>query len=334
MRILLGMAAAGLIGVPAAAAERLEGWLIAREACEAFQSKNKQTNPGEVTTEPMRAYAMLAINAPGGDFFQVTVPGAPVTEARWVHVGCGVHVVEAGTPVAPLPVEPVEPAPGAEAAEHVLALSWQPAFCETRPGKAECRQLNAGELPITEAQLSVHGLWPQPEGVAYCGVPAGLVALDKASRWADLPEPPLDDDTREALAVAMPGTASFLERHEWIKHGTCHRGAGGADEYFDDTLALADAVNASEVAGFLAAHVGAEVETAELRARFDAAFGPGAGDRVQVHCTGDGGRTLVQEIKVATRGVIGSGAPGELILAAEPVSPGCPRGIVDPAGLQ
>ena len=108
MRILLGMAAAGLIGVPAAAAERLEGWLIAREACEAFQSKNKQTNPGEVTTEPMRAYAMLAINAPGGDFFQVTVPGAPVTEARWVHVGCGVHVVEAGTPVAPLPVELVD----------------------------------------------------------------------------------------------------------------------------------------------------------------------------------------------------------------------------------
>ena len=76
---------------------------------------------------------------------------------------------------------------------------------------------------------------------------AGLVALDKASQWADLPEPPLDDDTREALAVAMPGTASFLERHEWIKHGTCHRGAGGADEYFDDTLALADAINATDV---------------------------------------------------------------------------------------
>jgi ribonuclease T2 len=238
-----------------------------------------------------------------------------------------------GVPVAGAPSADVAPRDG-ESAVNVLALSWQPAFCETRPGKTECRQLNAGELPITEAQLSVHGLWPQPEGNAYCGVPEAVVALDKASQWADLPEPPLDDETREALAVAMPGTASFLERHEWIKHGTCHRGAGGADEYFDDTLALADAINASEVAGFLAAHVGAEVETAELRARFDAAFGPGAGDRVQVHCTGDGGRTLVQEIKVATRGVIGSGAPGELILAAEPVSPGCPRGIVDPAGLQ
>ena len=197
-----------------------------------------------------------------------------------MHVGCGVHVVEAGTPVAPLPAEPVEPAPGAEAAEHLLALSWQPAFCETRPGKAECRQLNAGELPVTETQLSVHGLWPQPEGNVYCGVPAGArrarqgVAVGRpagARRSTTTPA--------RRSRVAMPGTASFLERHEWIKHGTCHRGAGGADEYFDDTLALADAVNASRGRGACSpTHVGAEIETAELRAAFDAAFGAGAGD--------------------------------------------------------
>ena len=110
---------------------------------------------------------------------------------------------------------------------------------------------------MTEQQLSIHGLWPQPEGKAYCGVPAGLVALDKASQWSDLPEVAIDAETRELLAVAMPGTASFLERHEWIKHGTCHLGAGGADEYFDDTLRLVDAINGSAVAAFLADHVGA-----------------------------------------------------------------------------
>ena len=223
---------------PGRAVERLEGYFVAFEACEAFQSKNKETNPGGVVTEPMRAYEMIALNAPGGDFFQVRVPGAPVTER-------------------PLGARRLRPArgggrhggrrrcrttrsirrPGEEAAEHVLALSWQPAFCEYRPEKAECRALNDGDLPVTETQLSLHGLWPQPEGNVYCGVPAGLVALDKASQWADLPEVALDDETREALAVAMPGTASFLERHEWIKHGTCHRGAGGADEYYDDTPA-------------------------------------------------------------------------------------------------
>jgi ribonuclease T2 len=328
---VLGAAA---LAAPAGAAERLDGWFIAFEACEAFQSKNDETNPGGVVTEPFRAYGMIALNAPGGDFFQVRVPGAPVTQDRWVHIGCGLHVVEAGTEVAPLPEDPFEPDLGDEAAAHVLALSWQPAFCETRPDKAECRALNAGDLPAAEARLSLHGLWPQPESELYCGVPAGLVALDEAARWADLPEPELDAETREALAAAMPGTASSLERHEWIKHGTCHRGAGGADEYYDDTLRLLDAVNAA-VAELLAARVGDGVETDELRQAFDAAFGPGAGERVQVRCTGDGGRTLVQELRIATAGVIGPDREvGALLRAADPVSAGCPGGVIDPAGLQ
>jgi ribonuclease T2 len=334
-RVLAAVCGAVLAGGPAAAFERLEGYFVALELCEAFQSKNKETNPGGVLTEPMRAYGMLGINKPGGDFFQVTVSGAPVTEARWVHVSCGVHTVPAGTRVADAPTGPVEPEPGEESADNLLALSWQPAFCETRPSKVECEDLNAGNLPVTETQLSVHGLWPQPDGNFYCGVPAGLVSLDKASRWAELPEAEVDAETRELLEVAMPGTASFLERHEWIKHGTCHRGAGGADEYFDDTLQVLDAINGSEVAALLADHVGAEVETADIRAAFDAAFGTGAGERVQVHCTGDGGRTLIQELKIGLDGPMGpDAAVADLVLAAEPVSPGCPRGVVDPAGLQ
>ncbi|MGO7565546.1 hypothetical protein ACC754_41935, partial [Rhizobium johnstonii] len=28
-------------------------------------------------------------------------------------------------------------------------------------------------------------------------------------------------ETKTALAKAMPGTQSGLERHEWVKHGTC-----------------------------------------------------------------------------------------------------------------
>jgi len=334
MRWMAAAVLGAILAAPAGAVERLDGWFIALEACDAFQSKNNETNPGGIVTEPFRAYAMIALNAPGGDFFQVRVPDAPVTEDRWVHVRCGLHVVPAGTAVAPLPDEPLEPSPGEEAAAHVLALSWQPAFCEYRPEKDECRALNAGDLPVTETRLSLHGLWPQPEGNLYCGVPAGVVALDEASRWADLPEVALDDDTREALVVAMPGTASFLERHEWIKHGTCHRGAGEADEYYDDTLRLVDAVNAA-VAELFAARVGGELATDELRQAFDAAFGPGAGDRVQVRCAGDGGRTLVQELRIATAGVIGpDGDVGALLLAADPVAVGCPRGVVDPAGLQ
>ena len=337
MRLLLPATLAVLIACgPAHALEPLEGWFIAQEACEAFQSKNKGTNPGDVMTEPFHAYAMIALNAPGGDFFQVKVPGAPVTEDRWVHVSCGLHVVEAGTPTAPLPEEPVEPAPGAESVTNLLALSWQPAFCELKPGKTECLQLNAGELPVTETQLSLHGLWPQPEGKAYCGVPAGLVALDKASQWADLPEVAVDAETRELLEVAMPGTASFLERHEWIKHGTCFLDAGGADAYFDDTLRVVDAINASPVAALLAAPRRRRARDRGpprrlrrgLRLRGGRA-GAGALRRRRRPDADPGGERQPRRARSRPETPVAG-----LILAADPVTPGCPRGVVDPAGLQ
>ena len=45
----------------------------------------------------MRAYLMRGMNKQAGDFYQIIDAGAPVTEDRWVHVSCGLHVVEAGT---------------------------------------------------------------------------------------------------------------------------------------------------------------------------------------------------------------------------------------------
>ena len=67
-----------------------------------------------------------------------------------------------------------------------------------------------------------------------------------------MPEPELSPDTRAALDKAMPGTQSVLERHEWIKHGTCYP-AGTAEQYFKDELRLAAEVNASPVQAFMAA---------------------------------------------------------------------------------
>ncbi|NCA70975.1 MAG: hypothetical protein EOM91_12870 [Sphingobacteriia bacterium] len=119
------------------------------------------------------------------------------------------------------------------------------------------------------------------------------------------------------------------------QHGTCYQAAGGADEYFDDALLLTEAINVSGVGALLSDHVGGTVTTAQIRAAFDTAFGPGAGDRVQVKCTGDGGRVLIQELYVHVRGTISPEAEiGALIRAADSVSPGCQQGVIDPAGLQ
>ena len=185
------------------------------------------------------------------------------------------------------------------------------------------------------ARLSLHGLWPQPRGNDYCEVPERLVRLDLENRWGALPEVEIDRATRAALAAAMPGTASFLDRHEWIKHGTCYRGAGGAQEYFDDMLGLTEELNDSAVARFLAANQGRQVRAADIEAAFDRAFGRGAGDRVELVCERDGRRTLIVGIHITLGGVIGPETGlARLIQAARPVERSCDRGILDPPGLQ
>jgi len=77
------------------------------------------------------------------------------------------------------------------------------------------------------------------------------------------------------------------------------------------------------------------VSVAEIRARFDQAFGPGAGERVRVACRDDGGRRLIAELTIGLRGYISSGIPvADLIRASSPTDPGCPGGVVDAVGLQ
>ncbi|MEM8731550.1 MAG: ribonuclease T [Pseudomonadota bacterium] len=337
IRLFAPTALAVCLGVAAQAQVRLEGWFIAFETCEVFQSKNTLTNPGDLRADVRHAYDILGRNTEDGDWYQMRVPGAPVTPDRWIHKDCGVHVLAMsqlpGGSDPDLPDLDLES--GTEATDLLLAASWQPAFCEQRPDKTECERLNDGLLPITETQLSLHGLWPQPNGTFYCGVPGAIVDLDKDGNWEALPAPQLDADTADRLVAAMPGTASFLERHEWIKHGTCFFGDRNGDEYYDDSLRVLDAINASSVGALLAASVGNTVSGVALRAAFDDAFGAGAGDRVTIECNFDDGRVLIQELKIALKGEITETSDiGALIRAADPRDPGCSTGVIDPAGLQ
>jgi ribonuclease T2 len=316
----------------------LDGYFIASQACEAFVSKKNKTNPGGVRVEFFRAYELLGKNKERGNYYQIRIPDAAVAELRWVAISCGMHVVVADTMAAVH--EPIDeslelPEEGDESSDNLLALSWQPAFCEFKPDKTECRQLNDGERPITETQLSIHGLWAQPRGKVYCNVSAAMRQLDENKQWTRLPELALSAVTRDELRALMPGTASFLHRHEWIKHGTCHMGEGGAEEYYADTIAITNIINQSAVGQFLANNVGKNVSTQTIRGQFDSAFGKGAGDRVQFHCEGDGNRVLLQEMKISLKGTIDENADlNTLLLNASETSLGCPEGIIDPTGLQ
>ena len=84
----------------------------------------------------------------------------------------------------------------------------------------------------------------------------------------------------------MPGTRSLLDRHEWIRHGTCY--GSDAETYFRQALSLADAVNSSPVQTLFSDNVGREISISAIKDAFNSGFGPGAGDRVRLACKRDG----------------------------------------------
>lgn len=215
----------------------------------------------------------------------------------------------------------------------VLAVTWQPAFCETKPRKPECRKLDARRYDADH--FALHGLWPQGRR-SYCGNSADVRRARAGGPWSKLPGIGLADDLRRPLLRAMPGALSYLHRHEWWKHGTCY--ADDADTYFRDAIALLDALNASEVREVFADRVGKQLPARTIRAAFDAAFGPGAGRRVKVRCRRDGERQLIVELQIGLVGDISAEAKRgnlrRLIRASRPVRPDCPGGIVDPVGFQ
>lgn len=96
-KVIATVVATLLFAGSVSAFEKLDGYFIAFEVCDAYQSKNRLTNPGDIRTTPFHAYAIIAINKAGGDFYQVRIPDAPVTTERWVNTSCGLHVIDAGT---------------------------------------------------------------------------------------------------------------------------------------------------------------------------------------------------------------------------------------------
>lgn len=305
----------------------MSGSFIAAKACPAVSSIKRGDNPGGVTVAPGRAYRLLGKNKDEASHYWIEVPGAQPNE-RWVAVDCG--SVSGG--IAAPPQKPAAPkTEGGKQPLYVLALSWQPAFCEGKSGVRECQSQTAKRADATN--LSLHGLWPQPGTNVYCNVPQNLEAADKQGRWRDLPETELTLATRGALERVMPGSMSLLDRHEWVKHGTCY--AADAETYYKDAVRLVDEVNGSGVRDLLAGKIGKTVKTRDIRAAFDEAFGAGAGQRVRVACDRDGGRQLIVELTIGLRGGISAGSRlAELMAASSPTEPGCPGGIIDPVGLQ
>jgi ribonuclease T2 len=335
IRILTILVAIFLFTPVAMSQVKLGGQFKASQICPALLSIKKGTNPGDVSISVGSTYRLLGKNKDVATHLWIEIPGANPRQ-RWVALACGSTDVDlagsapsTGGAAVDTPNGSVKPKPLPKGSKdgkpfYVLALSWQPAFCQSKPDKIECRTQTASRPDATE--FTLHGLWPQPRRNVFCGVDRTTAALDDQHQWDKLPAPDLSIETKVALATAMPGTQSLLERHEWVKHGTCYPG-GTAEQYFKDAIRLARAVNDSVVQDFVAANIGKSITTSDLRAKFDEAFGKGAGERVRVACSRDG---LISELTIGLKGDIAAGTSlPDLIAASEPTDSGCPQGVVD-----
>lgn len=215
----------------------------------------------------------------------------------------------------------------------ILALTWQPAFCESRPQRPECESQNRNRFDAQN--LSLHGLWPQPRNNIYCGVKAETIARDEETRWTRLPTLEISPEIRRELKQKMPGYQSGLHRHEWFKHGSCMPGQTTPETYFDLSLDLLDAFNKSQTAALLRANRGKHLTYEKLAGMVEKDFGKGAAKRFLLHCRPDGSRTLIRELRFSLAASIASGDTlANALRKGERVPKGCRGGVVDPVGLQ
>jgi ribonuclease T2 len=333
MRLVVSAVVLALLGVPSFAQVKMEGQFVASKACPAILSIKKGSNPDNAAIEGGKSYRLLGKNKDQATHFWIEVSGANPKQ-RWVAVECGtvdgakIGAAQSGGAAVDTAQGTVKPKPKPQPPKggvpfFVLALSWEPAFCQAMQGKPECKNQSASSYQASH--FSLHGLWPQPRRNVFCGVDGTTTALDDQHQWQQLPAPELTPATKAALDKVMPGTQSVLERHEWIKHGTCYP-AGTAEDYFKDEIRLVNDVNSSPVQAFMAAHIGQTIQSADLRAVFDKAYGMGAGKRVHVSCSKDG---MISELTIGLKGDITAGTSmADLIAASDIMDAGCESGLV------
>ncbi|MBP1857465.1 ribonuclease T2 [Rhizobium herbae] len=213
--------------------------------------------------------------------------------------------------------------------EYILAVSWQPGFCETRPNRKECTGQTSERYDATH--FSLHGLWPMKK--SYCGVAADIRARDRKGDWLELPQLAMAEDTAARLLVAMPGTQSGLDRHQWLRSGTCQ--GGTVQDYFALQLRFLDELNGSAVRALFADRLGRDVTESDVKQAFDTSFGKGAGDRVRMRCQKAGARSVITGLTIGLSGDVAANTGlSALILAAGDTDFKCGKGTVDAAGIQ
>lgn len=221
---------------------------------------------------------------------------------------------------------------------YVLALSWQPAFCEFNSTTPECRSQNDSRYDATH--LVLHGLWPNVRGDArhdyeYCGVAREIRDKDRSRSWCALPAPGLSEGLQKRLTPLMPGLQSCLERHEWFRHGVCS--GLTADQYFEQATLLVEQVAKTKFSAYITSNIGKRVSLSSLLSEFDKDFGVGSSRSLAIRCDSKHGASMLTEIRLSLKKEsLTASLSRESFVPAEASDKGsCKKQIaIDPVGLQ
>ncbi len=311
--------------VPAFTQIELNDRFTATSNCPALRSIRKGTNPGNVVLTPDLTYRVVGKNREQPSHYLLDIDGATPSQ-RWVAKECGNL---SSVKLQPKPTRTSNPE---RPQTYVLAVSWQPSFCETKPQKIECRTQTADRFDATN--FTLHGLWP--ENGEYCGVSSQIRNLDLNKRWDKLPPIALSPQTVTALAQKMPGFASNLQLHEWYKHGSCY--GTSPDRYFQDAMRLQDRINSSKVRDLFVNNIDKKIDETDIRNSFELSFGKGSGNKVTIECKQDvdpSNRQLITELQINLSGKIDNNTSINTLIAAGKNSQknSCIRGEVDRAGI-
>jgi ribonuclease T2 len=282
--VLFSAVALMQINYLSAQAAPADGSLLATMSCPMFQSKAKQTNPGNIRSRVGQRYQIIEVTPSirATKWYRVKVSGTRFP--RWVEGNCG--RVARATRRDPGPTNTAlanSCSTPRQQDSNVLALTWQAAFCESRNDRpSECRSLRTRSYAANN--FSLHGLWPNRDSCArdygFCG------AVKDKRRFCSYPSLELSPNTRSKLARVMPNSAQSsgcLQRHEYWKHGACL--TTDANAYYEIAINLTDAFNRTAfVTRFMRKHVGRKVARSAIRDAFEQQFGTGSARRVRLVC--------------------------------------------------
>ena len=296
---------------------KIDGYFIAEKNCTAVHSIKKGTEPFAISKG--MAYKVMAKNKPEATHYLIYIESLEKNPNKWISVDCGMLLTDCKTSQVEKP---------AKEKNYLLVISWQPAFCQSHQDKTECKTQTEDRYDATH--LALHGLWPQPRNNAYCNVSEKDKRLDRRKYWNLLDSIGLSDTTMSELLIAMPGVASYLQRHEWIKHGTCY--SYSAEIYYRDSLRVINRINDTNISVLFADNIGKKLTSEQIRNSFDKAFGEGSGDKVNVKCDSAG---LIAELWVNLKGDISKDDNLSRLLQNAPVvnNVSCENGMVDAVGF-